>query len=113
MIDKQYMINIMEQRGFTPSSYGGNTVINFISKEIHDINNNPRRHPIINIRVWLDSEEFQGIYCVGTSINTIQTPKCGSILLDDHFDRIIMKLEDQARIMELYYYKEEQTNDNL
>lgn len=107
MIDKQYMINIMEQRGFTPSSYDGYTVINFISKEMYDINNNPRRHPIINIKVWLDSEEFQGIHCVRNSINTIQTPKCGSILLDDHFDRIIMKLEDQSRIMELYYYKED------
>jgi len=107
MIDKQYMINIMEQRGFTPSFYGGDTIINFISKEIHDINNNPRRCPIIGIKVWLDSEEFQGIYCVRTSINTIQTPKCGSVLLDEHFDRIIMKLEDQARIMELYYYKKE------
>jgi hypothetical protein len=105
MLDKQEVENKMKERGFTAYCYVGLTKIQFVSSHMYDMNYEektpPRkRMPIINIIVDLKKEEFQCIYNIKQSINTLNTPTCGSVLNDDHFDNIVCKFETQAKWLE-------------
>src|SRR5690606_37488287 len=104
---KKEVVNKMEERGFTEYSTIGKTKIHFVSSHMYDVFYNektrPRareRVPIINIIVDLEKDEFQCIYNIKESINTLSTPFCGSVLNDEHFDRIVGKFESHAKWME-------------
>jgi len=107
MLNKQEVIDKMKERGFTIYANIGKTKIQFISSHMYDIhykeNTSLRdRIPIINIIVELEYDEFQCIYNINESINTLNTGICGSILNDKHFDNIVCKFESHAKILERY-----------
>ena len=107
MLNKQEVINKMQERGFTIYANIGKTKIHFISSHMYDIHykeDTPlrKRIPIINIIVDLEKDEFYGMYNIKESINTLNTGTCGSILNDKHFDNIVCKFESHAKILERY-----------
>lgn len=105
MLDKQQVEDKMKERGFTPYSYIEKTKIQFVSSHMYDMyykeKTPPRKRiPVINVIVNLETEEFQCIYCIPGSINTLNTPTCGSVMDDEHFNRIVGKFETQAKWLE-------------
>jgi len=107
MLDKQELIHKMQERGFTVYANIGKAKIQFISSHMYDIhykeNTLPRKRiPIINIIVDLEYNEFECIYNINESTNTLNTGICGSILNDKHFDNIVGKFESHAKILEKY-----------
>lgn len=104
MLNKDYIINKMKERGFTVYS-SNNKVIHFVSSRMYDTNYERKvkkrdRIPIINIIVYIDSEEFECRYNISEGINYIATPKCGSVLSDEHFDNIVGNFENDAKWIE-------------
>ena len=80
----------MIERGFVLYSVGANYV--FMTPHTES--------PVISVKVNLETCEFQGVYVVPGSMNTLETPWCGDVLNDKHFDRIIGKLMRHAKILE-------------
>lgn len=106
MLNKKEVVNKMKERGFTEYSTS-KTKIHFVSSHMYDVDvfynekTPPRKKmPIINIIVDLEKDEFQCIYNIKKSINTLSTPFCGSVLNDEHFDKIVGKFESHAKWME-------------
>lgn len=97
MIDKEELNRKMKERGFDIYCYNGENEIQYMTEFNPD-----NKNPTINITVYLDEHNFKGIYVIPHSINKIETPICGSVMNDKHFDRIIMKLESHARILERF-----------
>ena len=105
MLDKQVVIDKMKEHKFIVYAYIGKTKIQFISSHMYDIfykeNTSARKRiPIINIIVDLEKDEFVCIYNVSESLNTLNTPSCGSFLNDEHFDSIVSKFEVHAKWLE-------------
>lgn len=105
MLNKEEVIEKMKDRGFVVYSSMGKTKIQFISDHMYDVFYEEKiplrkRIPIINIIVDLENDEFLCIYNVKGSINTLNTPSCGSVLNDDHFDNIVSRFETQAKWLE-------------
>lgn len=99
MVDKAVIIKKMKQRGFTESVRGmtGDSVntITFIIE-------NAKKAPIF-CTVTLANEHFQFYYVVPRSANQLQSPDCGSVMDDNHFDMIYSKLEEQAAVLNRYF----------
>jgi hypothetical protein len=95
----------MEERGFTVyATINGGKKIQFVSKHMYDFSykeKTPRREqvPVINVIVDLEKDEFQCSYIIGGSIDTLNTPECGSFMNDEHFDSIVGKFEIEAKWM--------------
>jgi len=102
-MDKQYVDSLMRDRGFTRYASMGANVLQFVSAHMYTMNNTK---PVVNIIVYLDTDEFKCIYNVPKSINTLESPKCGSFINDKHFFAIANKLTTVATLIEDYY------NDN-
>lgn len=99
MLDKDKVIEKMSERGFSVMSYSmknGNVIeaIYFVSEPLLEAHT-----PSIGCNVHLESEEFELMYAVPTSINVLRTPKCGSLMNDKLFDRICGKFETQAMLL--------------
>lgn len=103
MLDKEQVIQKMNERGFVVHSYIGDNSILFLSDQIHNPNYKDipaRQKPaIINIVTNLEKDEYQCTYNIPGSINKLQTPWCGPILNDSHFDNIVSVFESQAKWM--------------
>lgn len=102
MLSLKEIEDIMDERGFSPFAYLGDNMIHFVSKKLYNpipVTNRHKNTPIFNVIVNRENEEFECIYHIEKSINTIQTPKCGSVMKDDHFDRIVIPFEQQIRWM--------------
>lgn len=102
MLNRELVEKRMKERGFTVYAHMGTTRIQFVSEHMYDTNyiiDTPKRKqmPIINIVVDLDKDEFECQYNVGGSLNMLKTPSCGSVLNDEHFDRIVCKFESHAK----------------
>lgn len=102
MLDKAGLEKKMEERGFIVYAYIGSTKIQFITDSMYKQNDTGRRtKPIINIIVDLENGEFNCIYNVEHSINTLQSPACSPVMNDTHFDRIVSVFESQAKWLSL------------
>ena len=104
MLDKNEVVEKMKERGFTVYAYIGSTKIQFISSHIYDteyIFNTPKRKrvPVINILIDLEKDEFQCRYNASRGLNYLLSPKCGSVLNDKHFDRIVGDFESDAKLL--------------
>jgi hypothetical protein len=108
-LNKDTVIQKMRERNFTVYATMGNSKegtnkIHFVSAHMYDFSYNDRvrprdRVPVINVIVDLEKDEFECIYNVPGSINMLNTPTCGSVMNDEHFDRIVCKFESQAKWM--------------
>ena len=58
--------------------------------------------PMYNVTVWLEDLEFQFMYAIPSSINKLISPKCGSFMNDEHFDKLAMKFERDSAILDKY-----------
>ena len=107
MLSKEQVIEKMSERGFTVSSYAmeyGNIIgIHFMSEPQCREGSKRIYTPAIGCNVDLKKEEFELVYAVPFSINVLRTPKCGSIMNDDHFDKLCMKFEEHAHILYRYF----------
>lgn len=111
MLDKDKVIEKMSERGFSVMSYSmkHNNIIEaiyFVSEPVLRDNSSRIHTPSIGCNVHLESEEFELMYAVPTSINVLRTPKCGSLMNDDHFNRLCAKFEEQAQILYRYFGRE-------
>lgn len=102
MLDKDLVEEKMEERGFTIYSYRGTSIIHFVSEHMYDTDYKdrvPRKEqmPIITVLVNLERDEFECTYNCG--LNFLKTPKCGSVLNDEHFDKIVTQFESQAKCL--------------
>lgn len=92
MVSEETIVKKMKQRGFTESARGMNgDSVNTITFIIE----NTRKAPVF-CTVTLANEHFQFNYVVPRSMNQLQSPDCGSVMNDNHFDMIYSKFEEQA-----------------
>jgi hypothetical protein len=104
MLNKELVKEKMKERGFIVYASIGNSKIQFVSEHMYNANyeeNTPprQRKPVINIFVDLEKDEFQCAYNISKSINSLNSPSCGSVLNDSHFDNIVSKFESEAKWM--------------
>lgn len=102
MLERNLIEKKMNERGFTLYSSENNIFLTFVSSHMYDssyIEKTPKRKqmPIINIIVNLEKDEFKCNYNIDKSINSLNSPWCGSILNDEHFDNIVGIFESQAK----------------
>lgn len=102
MLNKELIRDKMKERGFITYATIGDSKIQFISEHMYNIHyeeNTPvrQRKPVINIIVDLEKEEFQCIYNINKSIDSLTSPYCGSVLNDNHFDNIVSRFESEAK----------------
>jgi hypothetical protein len=102
MLDKDKVIEKMEERGFTVYAHMGNSSIQFVSAHMYTTSKKrtKRESPVINIIVDLEKDEFSCFYNIDNSINTLQAPPCSPVLDNKHFDGIVSKFEAHAGWME-------------
>ena len=101
MLDKDKVIEKMSERGFTVMSY---SMINTHTVEAIFFTTDPLQSPSFGCNVYLESEEFEFMYAVPCSINVLRTAsKCGSLMNDDHFNRLRSKFEEQVHVLHSYY----------
>ena len=107
MLNKEQVIEKMSERGFTVSSYAmehDNVIgIHFMSEPQCREGSNRTYIPAIGCNVDLKKEEFELVYAIPYSINKLSTPKCGSLMNDDHFDKLCIKFEEHAHILYRYF----------
>ena len=103
---KQEALDKLSERGFSVNAYGNDSQGN--TKTIY-ASTNPLEEFSYSCDVILESEEFMFKYMAPESINVLQTPKCGSFLNDDHFNRLRKKFEPQARVLHDAFGKKETT----
>ena len=103
---KQEVIDIMKERGYTfsmESRNGKGEIIGlyFLSEPVLSKRRNDDKVliPSYNCTVYPNSDEFQMTYAVSKSINTLQSPKCGSFTNEDHFNRIGAKFESAVEVL--------------
>lgn len=111
MLDKDKVIEKMSERGFSVMSYSMKDshiieAIYFVSEPILRKNSSRIHTPSIGCNVHLEKEEFELMYAVPCSINVLRTPKCGSLMSDNHFDKLCSKFEEQAHILYRYFGRE-------
>lgn len=58
--------------------------------------------PKYSVTVFLEDEEFQFVYSSEKSINKLISPKCSSLMMTEHFDRLVRAFEREASV--LYHY---------
>ena len=102
MLGKELVVQKMRERGFVVYASIGSTKIHFVSERMYDSSYEDRvppreRIPVINVIIDLEKDEFQCIYNLNQSINTLNSPSCGSVMDDNHFDKIVVKFELQAK----------------
>jgi hypothetical protein len=106
MLDKNIVEEKIKERGFVTYASIGKTKIQFISEHMYQHQENKEKaswrdkKPTINIIVDLEKDEFTCIYNINNSFNTLNCPSCGSVLNNDHFDRIVCEFELQAKWLE-------------
>lgn len=107
MLDRKEVEAKMAERGFSVMSYGinnGNYIsIHFISEEKNFDNSNRVRVPPFACNVDLVNETFELAYVIATSVNTLRSAKCGSVMNDSHFSKICAKFEDQVYVLYRYF----------
>lgn len=96
----------MNERGFVVYATVGMMKLQFVSKHMYNssyVDTTPprQRKPVINIIVNLETEEFQCVFNLNNSIDTLNAPVCGSVMSDKHFDRIVTKFESEAKWMSM------------
>lgn len=100
------IIEKMKERGYSFAFEirdGNNNTLSVVFSYLND-NNSKERFPIptYNVTVYPRSEEFEMSYHSDNSLNILCTPKCGSFFNDEHFDRIAIKFEHDAAILNKY-----------
>lgn len=105
MLERKLVEEKMRERGFTVYATINGAKLQFVSKHMYDFSYEDRtppsqREPIINILVNLENGEFECFYNVEKSINKLICPKCSPVMNDEHFDRIVMKFETEAKWLE-------------
>lgn len=98
MLNKDEVLQKMSERNFSVLFYGktnknDTSNILFVKKD----------KLAISCYVDLDEDTFTFSYNIPNSINQIKTPKCGSFMNDNHFDKIYSKLKDHAQILDEIY----------
>lgn len=106
MLNKDLVIQKMKERGFVVYASMGNSVIQFVSKHMYETSYEDKvslkeRIPIINIIVDLEKDEFRCIYNLSKSIDTLNSPSLGSVMNDNHFDKLVLKFESEAKWMSI------------
>lgn len=104
MLDKELVKEKMKERGFIVYANIGDTKIHFVSEQMYDITYEKRvppreRIPVINVMIDLEKNEFNCIYNVNKSINTLNSPPCSPVMDDSHFDNIVSRFETHAKWM--------------
>jgi hypothetical protein len=102
MLERKLVEGKMNERGFTVYATINGSKLQFISKHMYDFGYEDRtppsqRQPVINIFVNLDDGEFECFYNMSKSMNQLKSPKCSPVMNDEHFDRIVMKFESEAK----------------
>lgn len=109
MLDKDMVIAKMKERGFYMASCGmsGDNIISidFSANEVCRKDGTTQVPPFV-CKVNLVKEEFEMFYAVPHSINVLRTPVCGSVMNDEHFQRIFVKFEDAVRVLYREYGRE-------
>lgn len=97
------LIQAMERRGYMTYSFNRSnnalTSIQFLTNF-----NSPAPH--LNVTVKTTPEEFgyfTASYIVPRSINYLTTPECSLIMDDKHFDQVVGKLKEQAKLLDDFY----------
>ena len=97
-MNEQLLLDLMNKRGFSQCARAytnnGSVVqsITFLTEFNED-------KPTYSCTVYLESREFELFYAIPCSINKLVTPKCGSVLNSEHFDRIRNKFEQQVNVL--------------
>jgi len=103
---KEIIIEKMKERGYSKllETRNNNDLINisFIFETDEKQNKSLFPIPSYTVTVWVNDEEFQFCYGIPSSINKLVSPKCGSFMNDEHFDRLAMKFEKEASIIQRY-----------
>ena len=102
MLERKIVEEKMNERGFTVYATINGSKLQFISKHMYDFGYEDRtlpsqRQPVINVLVNLENGEFECLYNMSKSINKLTSPKCSPVMNDEHFDRIVMKFESEAK----------------
>lgn len=97
---------LMEKRGYTRVAtsidYSTNEVISILFNNIVTENSKERFPvPCYSVEVFLNGC-FKMTYMLNSSIIKLCTPECGSVELDDHFNRIAIKFEQACAILSKY-----------
>ena len=99
MVYEAAIIKKMKQRGFTESVRGMNSdSVNTITFIIE----NAKKAPVF-CTITLANEHFQFNYVVPKSVNQLQSPDCGAVMNDNHFDMIYSRFEEQATVLHRYF----------
>ena len=101
VLDKDTIIAKMKERSFSMAYCGmsGDEIISidFISEGV--CQRGKTWIPSFICKVNLVKEEFEMLYTVPHSINMLRTPVCGSVMNDDHFERILTKFENAVHVL--------------
>ena len=102
-LDKETVVKKMGERGFVVYSQNGSSIVHFVSKHMYELAYKEpvkkTQYPVINIIVDIENDKFQCLYQLEKSLTQLKTPKCGSVMNDAHFDRIVGQFETEAKWM--------------
>lgn len=97
MLNKQDIIETMKGLGFTLYATSGT------SGRLHFMTEPSESNVILNVKVYLETEEFEVSYLVPKSMNILTSPKCSPFSNKKHFESILGKLEKQAILLQQEY----------
>jgi len=102
-MEKEKIIEKMQQRGYTKVLEHRNAKNETVSigfmNEIPSVADGNLSGPLYSIEVWVEDGEFQCSYTMRTSINKLVSPKCGSLMNDEHFNLIVKKFEKEVAVL--------------
>jgi len=100
------IVNKMRERGYSKlcESLTGDELVSITFVYVTTETQKQSRFPVppYSVTVWVEDEEFQFCYGLSSSINKLISPKCGSFMNDEHFDRLAMKFEREAAVLYKY-----------
>lgn len=98
-LTRDEILEKMKERNFMMYATIGKTTLHFVSDHMYAGLDSTNKDPVINVIVNLETEEFECVYNLEGSFNSLKTPMCGSVMKDDNFDRIVCRFEVQAKWM--------------
>lgn len=104
---KEQVIEKMHERGYTRMMESRNSKdetvsITFMNETLSIVNEN-LSGPLYSVEVWVEDGEFQFMYSMRTSINKLVSPRCGSVMNDEHFSRLATKFEREVAVLHEHF----------